>query len=341
MNNHLRPTSSLWANLWVQFSVYFAVAIFTLTGTTDLARAEWPEKPIKLIVPFKAGGTSDQTARAFQAAIKENSIIDQPITIINVGGHYSIGSRQVMESQPDGYNFLLIHIALMGGQGSGVLDFGYKDFEPVAATAEFCLAPMVRKDAGINTLSELLDKAKNEPDTLIFGANLGAINHLAGIMLQNSHPGAKFRFVQIGGGTANFTALTGAQTNATVLSGAEVVNFTLNPDGTPNPEAQIKPLAYTGAERHPKLPDLPTTKELGFDVEFCISSWWFAPKGTPQEAIDGMAATLEKAAATDRVKEFYESKLFAPTFLAGDALQKSLDDTWERILPVAEMAKKK
>ena len=315
-------------------------AILLALSLPQIASAEWPEKPIKLVVPFKAGGTSDQTGRAFQAAIKENNLLPQPITIINVGGHYSIGSRRVKEAEPDGYEFLLIHIALMGGEGSGVLDFGYRDFEPVAATAEFCLSPMVRKDSGIDTLEQLLTKAKDEPDTLIFGANLGAINHMAGIMLQNANPGAKFRFVQIGGGTANFTALTGAQTNATVLSGAEVVNFTLGPDGKPNPESQIKPLAYTGSKRHPKL-DLPTVKELGYDVEFCISSWWFAPKGTPKEAIDGFANALEQASKTARVQEFYETKLFANVFLKGETLQQSLDSTWERILPVAKQASKK
>ena len=315
--------------------------VLLFMGLQNTVLAEWPEKPVKLVVPFKAGGTSDQTGRAFQAAIKENNILPQPITIINVGGHYSIGSRRVKEAAPDGYEFLLIHIALMGGEGSGVLDFGYRDFEPVAATAEFCLSPMVRKDSGIDSLEQLLAKAKDEPDTLIFGANLGAINHMAGIMLQNANPGSKFRFVQIGGGTANFTALTGAQTNTTVLSGAEVVNFTLGPDGKPNPESQIKPLAYTGSARHPKLPELPTVKELGYDVEFCISSWWFAPKGTPKEAVDGFASALEQASKTARVQEFYEKKLFADVFLKGEALQQSLDTTWERILPVAKQAAQK
>ena len=317
-----------------------AVAAFAL-GVAGTGQAAWPEKPIKLIVPFNAGGTSDQTARVFQAAIKENNLLPQPITIINVGGHYSIGARRVLEADPDGYEFLLIHIALMGGQGSGVFDFGYKDYEPVAATAEFCLAPMVRKDSGIDTLEQLLTKAKDGPDTLIFGANLGAINHMAGIMLQNANPGAKFRFVQIGGGTANFTALTGAQTNATVLSGAEVVSFTLNPDGTPNPESQIKPLAYTGSERHTDLPDLPTVTELGYDVTFCINSWWFAPKGTPKEAVDGFANALEQPSKSERVVKMYKEKLFAPVFRKGEALQQDLDRTWERILPVAKQAAKK
>jgi len=307
-------------------------------GLSGSAMAAWPEKPIKLIVPFKAGGTSDQTGRVFQAAIQDNDLLPQPITIINVGGHYSIGARRVMEADADGYNFLLIHIALMGGEGSGVLDFGWRDFEPVAATTEFCLLPMVRKDSGIDSLEQLLSKAKAEPDTLIFGANLGAINHMAGIMLQNAMPGAAFRFVQIGGGTANFTALTGAQTDATVLAGAEVVSFTLDKDGNPLEEAEIKPLAYTGAERHPKLPDIATAKELGFDVEFCVKSWWFAPKGTPQEAIDGFASALEKAMKTDRVVKFMEGRLFAPTFLKGDALQADLESTWTRIEPIAKQA---
>ncbi len=246
-----------------------AAAALAFTGQ---AVAEWPEKPIKVVVPFKAGGTSDQTARVYQQAIKEANLLSQPITVINVGGHFSIGSRQVMEADADGYNFLLVHIALMGGEGSGAMDFGWRDFEPVAATGEFCVLPMVRKDSGINSVQELLEKAKAEPDSLIFGANLGAINHMAGIMMEQASPGTKFRFVQIGGGTANFTALTGAQTNATVLSGAEVVKFTLLPDGSPNPEAQIKALAYTGAERLPALPDLPTMKEAGYDMEFCINS---------------------------------------------------------------------
>lgn len=317
------------------------IAAALAVGLATPAMAEWPEKPVKVVVPFKAGGTSDQTARIYQQAIQENDLLSQPITVLNVGGHFSIGSRQVMEAEPDGYNFLLVHIALMGGEGSGAMDFGWRDFEPVAATGEFCVLPMVRKDSGINTIQELLEKAKAEPDSLIFGANLGAINHMAGIMMEQASTGSKFRFVQIGGGTANFTALTGAQTNATVLSGAEVVKFTLLPDGSPNPEAQIKALAYTGAERLPALPDLPTMKEAGYDMEFCIKSWWFAPKGTPQEAIDGMAAALGKSMETDIVQTFNSERYFTPVFLSGDDLQNDLAATWTAIEPVAKLAAQK
>jgi tripartite-type tricarboxylate transporter receptor subunit TctC len=325
--------------MWKHLSSAAAIALGV--ALSQPVAAAWPEKPIKVVVPFNAGGTSDQVTRAFQAAIQENDLLPQPITVINVGGHFSIGARQVMEAAPDGYNFLTIHIALMGGEAAGMYDFGYRDFETVAATGQFCLSPMVRKDSGIDSVDQLLEKAKTEPDSLIFGANLGAINHMAGIMLQDTEPGAQFRFVQIGGGAENFTALTGAQTNATVLSGAEVVNFTRLPDGSENPEAQIKPLAYTGAERHPRLPDLPTMKELGRDMQFCVDSWWFAPKGTPAEAVEGFADALEQAAQSERVQKFFESQMFGNVFLKGEALQASLEETWERIQPVAQRATKK
>ena len=209
-------------------------------------QAAWPEKPVKVIVPFKPGGSSDQTARIFQKAIEDNKLMSQNLTIVNIGGHYTIGARQAMEAKPDGYTFLLIHKALMGAQGGGMIDFGYKDFEPVAETSSFCLMPVVREDdSRFTDVNSLLKAAADKPDSLIFGCNLGALNHMAGIQLQNTTPGAKFRFVQIGGGTANFTALIGKQTDTTVLSMAEYLNFKVK---------GVKGLCYMSPTRAPEAP---------------------------------------------------------------------------------------
>lgn len=318
-----------------------SIAIAT-AAAAPAAQAAWPEKPIKIIVPFKAGGTSDQTARAFQAAIKENNLLPQPITVINVGGHFSVGTRQAKDAPKDGYTFMLIHMALMGGEGSGLLDHGYRDFEAVAATSEFCMMPVVRKDSGIKSVKQLLAIAKDKPDSLIYGANLGALNHMAGLMMQEANPGSKFRFVQIGGGTANFTALTGKQVNVSAISGADVLNWAMNPDGkTENPKSQIRGLAYMSNERHPNLPNIPTMKEQGYDIKFCVVSWFFAPKGTPKEAVNGMANAIEKAVKTPRIQKFYSSKLLEDKFKKGADLKKSLDETWKAVLPIAKLAKKK
>ncbi len=296
--------------------------------------AAWPEKPVKIIVPFKPGGSSDQTARIFQKAIEDNDLMPQKLTVVNVGEHYTIGSRQAMEAKPDGYTFLLIHKALMGAQGGGMIDFGHADFEPVAETSEFCLMPVVREDdQRFPDVQSLMKKATDNPDSLIFGCNLGALNHMAGIQLENTTPGAKFRFVQIGGGTANFTALIGKQTDMSVLSMAEYLNFKVK---------GVKGLCYMNPTRAPEAPEVQTCEEAGLgNLVYCVGSWWFAPKGTPQEAIDGLADVLEKAMETDYVKETLKKQAIAPTFTRGEAFAKKLDAEYKVVEPVAKQAGKK
>jgi tripartite-type tricarboxylate transporter receptor subunit TctC len=304
-------------------------AVATMLATTA-ALAAWPERPIRVIVPFAAGGTSDQMGRIFARAIEENRILPQPLNVINVTGHFSVGSRQVKDAPADGYTFLLIHIALMGGEASGNLNFGYRDFAPVATTGEFCLTPVVRTDSPHRTLKDLLGDAKEKPDTIPFGVNIAAINHMAGLMMQQTTPGARFRWVQVGGGAENFKALSGGHTQASVLSSAEYVNFRAS--------GAIRALGYTGSERHPGLPDVPTLKEQGYDVTFCVANWWFAPKGTPKEAVAGFADALERATKTAYIQKQLADRLFAAVFRRDAELGRELDDTWKRIEPVAKMA---
>jgi putative tricarboxylic transport membrane protein len=295
--------------------------------------AAYPDKPIKIIVPFGAGGNTDGLARMFQKAIQDEKLLSQPLVIINVkGAGGSIGARRAKDAEPDGHTLLLMHIALLSGQASGLIDFGHKDFEPVAATADSCLVTAVMDDSKWGTLPALLDDAKANPDSIIHGANLGAVNHMAGLMMEGANPGSKFRFVQIGGGAANFQALKGRHTNVTHITLAEWSNFRAG---------GVKALAYLTDKRHPDAPDLPTAKELGYDVNFCLQNWWLAPKGTPRDRIDHMASVLKKAISTDYAKKVMKDRMNAPTFLGPDELKKKLDADYAMIAPVARKAKKK
>ena len=305
-----------------------AVVAATLAATT--LAAGWPERPIRVIVPFAAGGTSDQMGRIFARAIEENKLLPQPVNIVNVTGHFSVGSRQVKDAPADGHTFLLIHIALMGGEASGNVNFGHRDFVPVATTGEFCLTPVVPTDSPHKSVKDLLGAAKDKPETIPFGVNIAAINHMGGLMIQQTTPGAKFRWVQVGGGAENFKALSGGHTQAGILSSAEYVNFRAS--------GAIRALGYTGPERHPGLPDIPTMKEQGYDVTFCVANWWFAPKGTPKEAIAGFADALEKATKTPYIQKQLADRLFAAVFRRDAALATELDETWKRIEPIAKMA---
>jgi putative tricarboxylic transport membrane protein len=289
--------------------------------------AAWPDKPVKVVVPFEPGGTSDLLGRLVQKAVEDQKLLPQPITIVNVKGHFSIGSIQLKNAPPDGYNFLLVQLALLSGE---VVDpsrgVSYRDFEPVALTGGFCLHHIVRDDAPWKTLDDLVKAAKAAPGTILFGVNIGALNHMGGGYLERA-TGAKFRFVQIGGGAGNYAALKGSQTQTTMLSGSEYANFKAG---------GVRSLGYTGPKRLASEPDVPTTKELGLGYEFCINNYWFAPKGTPKEAIDGLANALEKAMASEQVQKTQAERASTAEFLKGAAFRKHLDDTFKDVEPVAK-----
>ena len=294
--------------------------------------AEYPEKPIKIIVPFKPGGMSTQVITLFKQVFKANpDMLGAPLAVIHVpGAGGSIGARRVMNAEPDGYEFLQIHLALMSRQAAGLVDFGYKNFEPVVQAVGTCIVTVVYESSPYQTLPELLDAAKQKPDSLIFGVNLGALNHMSGITLQNSSPGSKFRFVQTGAGNNVFVALKGKHIDAG--------NFSIGVQNKFGPGGS-KGLALMAEERYPGMPELKTAKEQGYDATFCFENWWFAPKGTPQHAIDHFANAIQKALDTEDAKEFMKTKFFFPAYSRGEDLKTHMDDVWSKIEPVAKQVK--
>ncbi len=306
-------------------------------GATGVSAAEWPERPIKVIVPFKAGGSSDLVARSFSTAIDEGDILSQPVTVVNVGGHSSVGARRVLDADPDGYEFLLHETGIIGAEAAGIIDFGYKDYKPVAATGSICMAILVRKDSGYDDLNALLAAAKENPSGIVFGVNLGGLNHMSGILLENAAD-VKFRFAQIGGSADNFAALTGGQTAVASVGAAGARNFTLTNEGEPSEDSKVKTIALLAEGQHPRLPNVKTAHDQGHDVEFCFTNYWFAPKGTPDAVVAAFADALEQAAATDRVVQFYSDTLSTPVFLRGDDFAKHLDETAAVVGPIAKQA---
>lgn len=299
------------------------------------ALAEWPEGPVQVIVPWGAGGLADSVARAFTTAIETNDLISQSIAVINMDGHFSIGMRRVNDATPDGEEFLLANIAMMAGEASGVMDFGYRNFEPVAETGESCFVPTVRAASGITNIEGLLEAASGD-EPVIVGVNIGANNHVAAAMLENANDDASFRYTQTGGDTASFTALKGEQTDLAFLSAAAVSKFLIDEDGNID-TSEFTPLGYMGEDRHPALGDLPTVMEQGIDASFCIPLWWFAPQGTDEATVSALADVLEAAHETEAVQTFYQERMMAPSFHRGEAFKQRLDTLWENVAPMARL----
>lgn len=141
--------------------------------------------------------------------------------------------------------------------------------------------------------------------------------------------GVSFRYVQSGGGAKRIQDLIGGHVETAMFSTAEFKSFE---------ELGIRGLALLADERHPDFPDIPTAREQGYDVTFCVDNWWFAPAGTAPEHVAVLADAFEAAMATDDIKNAFAERTMDPTFLRGDALAQHIQDVKTDIDQAAKKA---
>ena len=310
---------------------YFWIPYFLFLVLQLSAQNSFPDKPIKIIVPFSAGGGSDTFVRLIQKAIDEEKLLPQPVVVINVpGAGGTIGSRKLKDEDADGYTIMCLHEAILTAKHSGKAEFGYEAFEPIAATGEIGILVAVYEDSPYETLGELMDAAAERPYEISFSTNLGAPVDYVVLMLEQAKPGAHFRPVQNGGGAKRFHAIKGGHSDVTVFSLSEYNQFK---------SSGLRALGLCAKERHPNWQDIPTAKEQGFDVERENTHFWWAPKGTPRDRIqviqDALAKAMKSPMVLERLKEMHTD----PTFLSGDALLQTLQEREKKISGVTKRAK--
>ena len=276
---------------------------------------DYPSRSIKLVVPFNPGGGSDLFGRTIQQGIVQAGLLPQPLAVINrPGASATIGSRYVKDARPDGFTMLLLHNAIITAQYSGKVNYGPEEFDAIAGTGEIGMVIAVHESSRFQTLQQLLDEAKNRPDTVLHGVNLGAPTHFAALKLENAS-GAKFRFTQAGDGADRFSKLK-EHIDVAGFSVSEFLSF--RSEG-------LRGLALLDFQRNQALKDVPTAIEQGCDVTELNSFYWWFPKGTPQDRIEYMAGVLEKAMRTDYVREKLGELSMDPRFFRGDEFQQVLD----------------
>ena len=293
---------------------YFLGSILLGLPVMD-AGADFPDKPITVIVPFAAGGGSDTFVRIFQKAIREENLSPQPIVVKNVAGAGgTIGSRAALKAKPDGYTILCLHDGMYTAQHYGNADWGPSDFEPIAAIGRSGVVIAVRDNSPFQTLAELMDEAVQRPYELVFGTNIGAPNHYSAMFLQKGKPGAKFRFTQTGGGAKRLSQLKGGHVDLTGFSVGEYEQFKA---------AGIRAVAVLSEKREPSYPDLLTAKEQGVDAVHGLMQFWWAPKGTPPERIAYFEDLLKQAMETETVQKRLASLHVDPIFQIGEPLRET------------------
>ena len=304
-----------------------AMIAAAMTGCDQKRESEYPARPIKVIVPFGAGGGSDTFARLIQHAVESDELLSQPLVIVNVpGAGGTIGSRRVKNARPDGYTLLLLHEGILTAKHSGQAAYGPEAFEAIAGSSNATQVIAVSDSSPFSDLSELMDRTVTEPDSLVFAANVGAPSYFAGLMLEAEREGAKFRYTQSGGGAKRFAALKGGHVDVTSFSIAEYVQFR---------SSGVRAVALLGNERDASLPELATAREQGFNVVSQNMQFWWAPVGTQQDRLRVVAQAIERAMKSDEVRRRLAEMRMAPTTLTGDALAQELNRRETLIAAVA------
>lgn len=309
----------------------FVLAAAALACAGAYADEPWPSQPIKLVVPFTPGSSSDVTARAI--AQKIGGPLGQPVVVENrPGANGSIGMQAVARSKPDGHTLVVgtVSTTVVPPIISRNVPYDlFKDFTPVATMANTPLLLTVPADSPLRSVGDLVAAAKKSPNTLTYGQGAGlyriameAVNHSAGIDLL----------------AIPFTGPAQAATE--LLAG----RLTVNPDalGAVGPMLQAKrmrALAVLGSNRTPSLPDVPTMQESGFK-DFAFNGWLgvLAPTGTPQPVIDRLHAEIAKAVQTPDVQATYARLGMEGTVLTPKAYGEEMKKDMARYQAVAKQA---
>ncbi len=313
-------------------SLTLAAALCAMAlGTAPTSGATYPEKPVRMIIPIAPGGQTDVVARLLQLTIDKRKLLTQPIVVINnaaAGG--TTGTRQVKESEPDGYTIGVFHMGLLTAPAMGVVDYDHGAFELIGQIGRTQVGMGGLADGRFKTIQDVLVEAKAKPDTITVAMNIGLLPHFVPLMFQQD-AGITFRYVQAGGGAVRLKSVLGKHTELSLFSGPEFLLFK---------SQGIKPLVMFSDERAPELPDVPTAKEMGVGTVFEERIIAFAPKGTPKGHLDVIAAVLRAAMDDAEVSERYNGLGIDRVFIDGAKLKELLDGLKEPITKVGDAVRK-
>lgn len=276
--------------------VAISAALLSASVSAQTA-SNYPAKPIKIVVPFPAGGTSDVLARIFGQKITEHW--GQPVVVENrPGASGNLGADQVAKSAPDGYTLVLMDVGnLVISPALFKLPFNViNDFSPVAMVAYSPHLLAVSTKVPANTPAELVAYAKAQKGKLNYAvaAGMGSASHLAGVTYAQRH-GIEWGYVPYKGGAQAITDLVGGQVD--VMFNGMVATYPQVKAG------KIKLIAVSSLARNAQMPDTPTVAESLPGFLTGSFQGLLAPAGTPKAIVDKLNAEVQRIAAMPDVKE--------------------------------------
>jgi tripartite-type tricarboxylate transporter receptor subunit TctC len=306
-----------------------ALALFTL-ATGSAAQEPYPTRPISIINPFPPGGIADLTARPLAATFER--LLKQPVVVVNkAGAAGAVGAQFASVAKPDGYTLLVALVSISSAPEVDKL-FGrpttYTRDQFVGIARLNADPPILAVNGPWKTLKELVDDAKKRPGEITFASSgpYGASHLPLEMFLQAA--GLKMRHLPTTGGGPATTAVLGGHAHLWASPPALAA---------PHIEAgKMRALATWGATRLAALPDVPTLKELGYDVEYYIWTGLFAQKGVPPHVFQGLRDATRRAVQDNEFKAAMDKAKTPIAYQDADEFKAFWDKDAQRIASVIQ-----
>lgn len=309
-----------------------AGAIVGISPLITSAATEYPERPIRVIVPFPPGGSNDILSRYFGNKLTDR--LGQQFVIDNrAGGSGIIGAQLAADAPADGYTLMFVSVSWM--LNAAVRDLPYdveKSFDPITLIASAPNCMVVKPDGPYKSLADLIAAAKAKPGGLNFASTgTGGINHFGGVLL-NRMAKVKMNHVAYRGGGPAMTD---------VMAGNIPVMFSSVTQTLPHVRAErLRLLAVGSAKRSEVVPDVPTVAESGFP-DYQVDIWWgyAAPQGMPKDRMAIVSREIKAVQNEDDTRKWLLSYAATPIEIDANAFRQQIHREIQQWKQVAKEAK--
>lgn len=310
------------------------LAALSLAGLAQPARAEFPDRPIRIVVPFAPNGGSDLIGRVLSEPLSQE--LGQTVFVENhPGANGNIGIGLVAKVPPDGYTLLVASSVIFTNaplKRPGSYD-PEKDFAPVADLGGSPNAIITQADSDIRDIHDLINKAKAAPGKYNYATpGVGSVNQLA-VELLDLRAGISLTHVPFNGAGPSVQAVLGNTTQLAAVNISAVIPLAK--------AGKVRTLVQTGRERWFELPDVPTMEEAGIPNSSSeVLQVLLAPKGTPQNVVDRIAAAVVRVLGRAEIKKRLLAIGFAPTGKGPAELKKLIqeeDARWREVIDSARL----
>ncbi len=286
-----------------------ALALSALSAVSVLSAAhaaDYPARSMELVVAYQPGGGSDNTARAIAEAVRP-PMLAQPTVVINKpGASGSIGWAYVANAQPDGYKLVLMTPEMLVVPLMGIGKTTVGDFQPIARFTDDPSSVTVRADSPWKTVEEFLADARKNPERIaVSNAGIGTVPHMAAAAL-GEQAGVKFVHVPYQGSAPAIMGLLAGDVQATTVAYAELQQHVET--------GKLRTLAVMAPKRLDNLPDVPTMKEKGADLQFSVWRGIGVPKATPANVLEKWRAAARQVAQSQDFQALMRKQSLTPSY---------------------------